>query len=344
MASVGIIANPASGKDIRRLVSYATTIDNHEKVNIVKRILLSAQSMGIDEFYCMPDTYQIGWEAMDDLETDNRFHATFHMLDMPVSAGAEDSTRAAAAMERLGVGCLIVLGGDGTCRAVAKGVKNIPILPVSTGTNNVYPSMTEGTVAGMAAAVTALSSSPEMFCCRDKYFAVSVGGRQTDIALIDAVLTNDIYVGAKAVWDSEKLEQIFATRCHPASIGFSAVAGCVEVISAQAPYGISLRLGSRGTRLRAPIAAGILDEICIEEVKRIRPNEPIRIIAKKNGMVALDGEREMRVRTGEDVSVTLKTDGPLRVLPGAALENATKDGFFRRIAGEEKHKDVNRQV
>ena len=34
MASIGIIANPQSGKDIRRLVSYATTIDNNEKVNI----------------------------------------------------------------------------------------------------------------------------------------------------------------------------------------------------------------------------------------------------------------------------------------------------------------------
>lgn len=42
MSSIGIIANPASGKDIRRLVSYATTIDNQEKVNIVKRIVLAA--------------------------------------------------------------------------------------------------------------------------------------------------------------------------------------------------------------------------------------------------------------------------------------------------------------
>ena len=48
MASIGIIANPASGKDIRRLVSYATTIDNQEKVNIVKRIVLAAQAMGVD--------------------------------------------------------------------------------------------------------------------------------------------------------------------------------------------------------------------------------------------------------------------------------------------------------
>ncbi|WP_222927512.1 hypothetical protein [Biomaibacter acetigenes] len=36
MKSIGIIANPASGKDIRRLVAHATIIDNNEKVNIVK--------------------------------------------------------------------------------------------------------------------------------------------------------------------------------------------------------------------------------------------------------------------------------------------------------------------
>lgn len=32
MSKIGIIANPASGKDIRRLVSHATTVDNYEKV------------------------------------------------------------------------------------------------------------------------------------------------------------------------------------------------------------------------------------------------------------------------------------------------------------------------
>jgi predicted polyphosphate/ATP-dependent NAD kinase len=30
---VGIIANPASGKDIRRLVAYGSVFDNNEKVN-----------------------------------------------------------------------------------------------------------------------------------------------------------------------------------------------------------------------------------------------------------------------------------------------------------------------
>ena len=39
---VGIIANPASGKDIRRLVAHGSTFDNNEKINIVRRVLLGA--------------------------------------------------------------------------------------------------------------------------------------------------------------------------------------------------------------------------------------------------------------------------------------------------------------
>jgi predicted polyphosphate/ATP-dependent NAD kinase len=36
MTSVGIIANPASGRDIRRLVAHGSVFDNNEKVNIVR--------------------------------------------------------------------------------------------------------------------------------------------------------------------------------------------------------------------------------------------------------------------------------------------------------------------
>ncbi|HEY5871002.1 MAG TPA: ATP-NAD kinase, partial [Candidatus Tectomicrobia bacterium] len=40
MACVGIIANPSSGKDIRRLVAHGSVFNNNEKVNIVRRVLL----------------------------------------------------------------------------------------------------------------------------------------------------------------------------------------------------------------------------------------------------------------------------------------------------------------
>jgi len=42
---VGIIANPASGKDIRRLVALGTVFDNQEKLNIDRRILLGLDAL-----------------------------------------------------------------------------------------------------------------------------------------------------------------------------------------------------------------------------------------------------------------------------------------------------------
>jgi predicted polyphosphate/ATP-dependent NAD kinase len=47
MATVGIIANPASGKDIRRLVAHGSVFNNLEKVNIVRRALLGLQAIGV---------------------------------------------------------------------------------------------------------------------------------------------------------------------------------------------------------------------------------------------------------------------------------------------------------
>ncbi len=46
-------------------------------------------------------------------------------------------------MEEYEVDCLIILGGDGTSRAVAKSINETPIISISTGTNNVYPEMLE---------------------------------------------------------------------------------------------------------------------------------------------------------------------------------------------------------
>ena len=56
---VGIIANPASGKDIRRLVAHGSTFDNNEKINIVRRVLLGLAAAGVGEVVYLPDTYGI---------------------------------------------------------------------------------------------------------------------------------------------------------------------------------------------------------------------------------------------------------------------------------------------
>src|ERR1051326_7917185 len=64
MASVGIIANPAAGKDIRRLVAHASTFDNLEKVNIVRRVLLGLQGAGVTDVLYIPDAFGISARAL----------------------------------------------------------------------------------------------------------------------------------------------------------------------------------------------------------------------------------------------------------------------------------------
>ena len=48
------------------------------------------------------------------------------------------------------VAAIVVLGGDGTHRVVAAHCGDIPLLALSTGTNNAFPELREATVAGLA--------------------------------------------------------------------------------------------------------------------------------------------------------------------------------------------------
>ncbi len=333
MSSIGIIANPASGKDIRRLVSYATTIDNNEKVNIVKRIVLAAQTMGIDEILFMPDTFNIGYSAIEGLK--DMLTIKCRILDIPIKASMEDTKDAAICMEKLGVGCIVVLGGDGTSRAVAKGVCSVPIIPVSTGTNNVYPIMVEGTVVGMAAAVIATISDFKTCCIQDKRIEVFKNDTFADIALIDAVVTEDLYPGTKAIWDISRIKHIVVSRCHPATIGFSAIAGCIQIIKATCDKGLALSLFKKEQKsghrtIIAPIAAGVISTVNISNVEEIPLDTKYSIIADENCMLALDGEREVKVRKNDRLDFIIKRNGPWRVNIKACLEKACSLGIFER--------------
>ena len=329
MASIGIIANPASGKDIRRLVSYATTIDNNEKVNICKRIVLAAQGLGVESAYFMPETFMIGYAVKDSLESDGVLSLSLGVLDFEIEAAMEDTVRSARMLEELGVGCIVVLGGDGTSRAAAKGITKTPMLSISTGTNNVYPAMMEGIVAGMAAAAVALMDEPYSCCIHDKRITVRVNGEARDTALIDAVVSDDFYAGAKAIWDPERIRRIVVTRCHPATIGFSAVAGAYRIVEDTEDIGFAVELGAQGEGVLAPIAAGVLTPVHVSASRTLALGEEYRFTAESRCMIALDGEREVRVQPGDEVSMTVERDGPWRVLPRKALQRAAELGMYR---------------
>ena len=60
MSIVGIIANPAAGKDIRRLVAQGRVVSNQEKSNILRRVFAGLQSQGVDKVIVMPDMAGLG--------------------------------------------------------------------------------------------------------------------------------------------------------------------------------------------------------------------------------------------------------------------------------------------
>ncbi|NFD77658.1 ATP-NAD kinase [Clostridium botulinum] len=329
MNKIGIIANPASGKDIRRLVSHATTIDNNEKVNIVERIVLSAEAFGVKDILIMPDTFQIGYKVLDNLNTLGELSTNLQIMNMKVRGSIDDTINATKLMEEYGVDCLVVLGGDGTSRAVAKSINKTPIISISTGTNNVYPEMLEGTVVGMAAAFVASKKfGLNNIYHRDKRIEIFKDGALVDIALVDSVISKNLFVGAKAIWDVEDMEKIIVTRAHPGTIGFSSLVGCRKIIEIEDDFGAVIDLTENKYKIIAPIAAGTIEKVHMGDTKIINLNEEYKFTSKEKGIIALDGEREISFKKGETFIFKITRKGPIRVNIKSALELAQAQGFF----------------
>lgn len=330
MSTIGIIANPASGKDIRRLVSHATVIDNNEKVNIIERIILGAQKFGVEKIYIMPDSFMMGYQVQDKLLLSEELNVEIEVLDFKIKAAPKDTEIAAEMLEKMDIGCVVVLGGDGTNRLVAKHLKNVPLIGLSTGTNNAYPEMIEGTIAGMAAAAIA-SDSIEIrsTCCRDKIIEIYRNDIFVDIALMDAVISDEWVVGAKAIWDMTQIKQIIVSKCHPASIGFSSIIGVNQCIGPQDDFGGSIILNQEGkNHFYAPIAAGKIVAISADEVEIMHLNQPLNWQAAYKGIIAVDGEREIKFEKGDQLSFHIVRKGPIHVDVKKTLETALKEDFF----------------
>ena len=327
MSKVGIIANPASGKDIRRLVAYASLMDNRDKMDLVRRLILGAQSTGVDEIVIMPDYYGLGAGAVSGL-TRGALHCEVSILEMPVTGTQEDSATAARKMKESGVGCVITVGGDGTNRAVARGDRSVPLVPVSTGTNNVFPGMVEATSAGVAAGIVAggLADSDGVVTVH-KRLVVAVDGEERDMALVDAVVLDQAFVGARAVWNIGEVRQVFCTRAQPETIGLSAIGGGICPVDPEDDFGLYLEVGDGRWRTRAAVLPGVIQEVGVREVRRLPLGEETAI-SMRPCLLALDGERELTVAARDEVTVRVERDGPRVVDIKKAIRQAASRGFF----------------
>ena len=350
--SVGIIANPASGRDIRRLVAHGAVFNNDEKVNIVRRVLLGLEAIGVGRVLLMPDSFSIGLKALDGLQTG----LDVSILSMYKTFSQRDSTQAAEVMAAEGVGCIVTLGGDGTNRAVAKGCSDVPLMPISTGTNNVFPTMLEGTIAGMAAGLVtcgladeAVRRAPRLDVFREKVntsdsvadrsqFDSVEGAAQTsgdtptpdDIALVDVAVYDERFVASRAIWDASKIKELVLTRVEPGSIGLSSIGAHAPIRVDSSEHGLYLRLGQAGQSVLAPIAPGLLSEVSLAEFRPLGPGETVTVTHQQPCVLALDGEREIELRQDTTVQLQLNPNGPRVVDARKAIDIAARAGVFIR--------------
>lgn len=332
MTRVGIIANPASGKDIRRLVGHAAAVDNQGKVTIIRRVLVGLRALGVERAVIMPDTYHLGERAVDGLSYADQDTPELDLLDVPVTGEPEDSERAARLMAARGARLIVVLGGDGTVRMAARGAGDIPLLPISTGTNNVIPTYIEGTVAGMAAAAVALHGIEVVrVAMRHKWLELLVNGASVDGALVDVAALIGHFVGARAVWNAGDLRQVVATRADPATIGISALAGVVRPVTPEEPRGVALDLSPQARRRAlTPIGPGMLAEVGIASVTTLSLGDTVAVVPERPLILAMDGERAVVLHEGDDATLRLRDDGPWLIDPQRVMREVVARGLLER--------------
>lgn len=323
--AVGIIANPASGKDIRRLVAHGSVFDNNEKINIIRRVLLGLQALGIEQVLAMPDISGLATHALGKASV----NLSVEILDFPLTNSAADSTRAARLMAEAGAGCIVTLGGDGTNRAVAAGCGYVPLVPISTGTNNAFPVMIEGTLAGLAAAVVArrVPGVRAAGIRLARRLDVYRDGRLIDFALVDVVAYDERFAGSGAMWDPAKIRTVVLSRAQPGTIGASAAGGYLPQAASGLDHGMWLELGPDGSPVLAPIAPGLVTQLGIESWRWLRMGKrgPVNGAPR---VLALDGEREVPIKPGELIEVGLSQNGPHVVNVPATLAAAGRAGVF----------------
>lgn len=331
MSPIGIIANPASGKDIRRIVSGARVVSHQEKANIIHRLIAGIMAIGPRTLLLMPDTSGLSRKICDAVRDSGPVP---RMVEMPLITGDwRDTLSATRALNAAGAGVIVTLGGDGTNRIVAKACEDIPVLPISTGTNNAFPQLIEGTLAGLAAArIADAGVTAHEFCRRaPKLEVVDAAGDVVDIALVEVAVVRAGVRGALAVWDMDEVHSVFISNVRSDVIGLSAIAGAL------APQGSATRivLGRGARSVRAAIAPGIVPDIPVADVQPLIDGVPVPL-GPPGAMLALDGERELRLDPDRPLFVRLSRMGPLVVDVARVLSAADHPEKDHLLPTEEK--------
>lgn len=326
-ATVGILANPMSGRDVRRMVARASSTTPEIKRDQVSRAAIGAVAGGARRLVVVREPFRISTSAVENLDVG----AEIEVLDIGAELRASDSRRAARALREAGCGALIVLGGDGTNRAVCQAWRDVPLVPVSTGTNNVFPLSVEATAAGLAAGLVASGRVPGAEVARPvKVVDVEIDGEDPDLALIDAALLVDDAVGNYMPFDPERIRRVVLSRAEPTAVGTSPIGGLLHPCGSDDEFGVEVVCVAPGTPggrpLLCPISPGLFRPVHVAGVRRLELSERVKV--EGPGVLAFDGDRERFLAPGQAAHLAVTRDGPRVIDVDRALTIAAREELF----------------
>jgi predicted polyphosphate/ATP-dependent NAD kinase len=336
---IGIIANPVSARDIRRIVANAGNLQITDRVSMLLRMLGAAGSLGVTRALMMPDKGGVSAMLIRAIAREHELQHAFpkvEFLDMVPTTTVNDTFTAARMMREAGVKVIVVLGGDGTHRAVVRECRDIPIAGMSTGTNNAFPELREPTITGLAVGLYATGQlSAAQALVSNKLLEVSINdGARRDIALVDAVISSDRFIGARALWKMDSLSAVYLSFAEPQALGLSSIGGLLQPVGRREPGGLAITLSDdhamRRLQLMAPIAPGMVRPVSIAHWQPMPANQPFTVM-RGAGVVALDGERELTFDVGDNVQITLIENAFPTVDVATCLKIAADKGLFRHF-------------
>jgi len=166
---------------------------------------------------------------------------------------------------------------------------------------------------------------------RCKRIVVYTDGREVDMALVDAAVMEGIFVGARAIWEMDSVRRLLLARAEPGAIGLSSLGAHLEPVSPDDPCGLVIDVGPGGCVVRTPIAPGLIVDVPVRAWRKVGLGEVVTLALAAQGVVALDGERELEVSPDRPWEAAVQPDGPRVVdVPAALREACARRCFVRR--------------
>ncbi len=328
MPTVGIIANPMSGIDIRRLAARARRESPQDKQNQIARAVIGAAAAGTTRFLLVRDLFRMSECAVENINVG----AAFDFLDIgSPETKPSDTTRAVQAMRDAGATALLIIGGDGTNRIVAQAWPEAPIVPMSTGTNNVFPVMQEATISGASAGLIASGAvALDEGARRAKLVHIEYSDGNRDLAVIDAVALADDPIGSLLPFDPEKLRCLILARAEPAAVGMSPIGGLVQPCGFDDDFGVEVRCTQPETpgskSLLAAVSPGLYRRAHIAASRKLAFGE--RAVIEGPCVLAYDGDRTRALEPGERAELWVERSGPWVIDATRTMRAAAQRGFY----------------